>query len=36
MSVTKYQAIVFDLWGTLVDEFIYPESNRLIYERKKA
>jgi putative hydrolase of the HAD superfamily len=36
MSVTKYQAIVFDLWGTLVDECIYPEANRLIYERKKA
>ena len=30
----KYRAVVFDLWGTLVDELTYPEANRLIYRQK--
>lgn len=30
----KYGAVVFDLWGTLVDELTYPEANRLIYRQK--
>ena len=25
---------MFDLWGTLVDELTYPESNRLVYRQK--
>ena len=34
--MTKYQAVVFDLWETLADELIYPEANRRAYERKRA
>ena len=30
----KYRAVVFDLWGTLVDELTYPEANRLVYRQK--
>ncbi len=30
----KYEAVIFDLWGTLVDELRYPEANRLLYQRK--
>ena len=33
-SVSKYKAVVFDLWGTLVDELTYPEANRLVYQKK--
>ena len=33
-SVSKYKAVVFDLWGTLVDELTYPEANRLVYQQK--
>ncbi len=34
MSVSKYKAVIFDLWGTLVDELAYPETNRLIFRQK--
>ena len=34
MGKKKYRAVVFDLWGTLVDDLTYPEANRLIYRRK--
>ena len=34
MGKKKYRAVVFDLWGTLVDELTYPEANRLIYRQK--
>ncbi len=27
----KYRAVIFDLWGTLVDELSYPEENRRLY-----
>ena len=30
----RYKAVVFDLWGTLVDELTYPEANRLVYRQK--
>ena len=30
----KYRAVVFDLWGTLVDELTYPEANRLVYRQR--
>ena len=30
----RYKAMVFDLWGTLVDELTYPEANRLVYRQK--
>ena len=32
--MSKYKAVVFDLWGTLVDELTYPEANRLVYQQK--
>ena len=32
--MSKYRAVVFDLWGTLVDELTYPEANRLVYRQK--
>ena len=35
-SVSKYKAVVFDLWGTLVDELMHPEANRLVYQQKNA
>lgn len=31
---SRYRAVVFDLWGTLVDELTYPEANRLVYRQK--
>ena len=34
VSVSKYKAVIFDLWGTLVDDIVYPEANRLIYQQK--
>ena len=34
--MSKYKAVVFDLWGTLVDELTYPEANRLVYQQKNA
>ena len=34
MGERRYEAVVFDLWGTLVDELTYPEANRLIYRQK--
>lgn len=34
MGKSKYRAVVFDLWGTLVDELTYPEANRLVYRQK--
>ena len=30
----RYDAVVFDLWGTLVDELTHPEANRLVYRQK--
>ena len=30
----RYRAVVFDLWGTLVDELTYPEANRLVYRQR--
>ena len=33
-AVSRYDAVVFDLWGTLVDELTHPEANRLVYRRK--
>ncbi len=32
--MSRYSAVIFDLWGTLVDELIYPETNRLVYQQK--
>ena len=32
--MSKYRAVVFDLWGTLVDELTYPEANRLVYRHR--
>ena len=32
--MSKYKAVIFDLWGTLVDEPRYPEANRLVYQQK--
>ena len=26
--------MVFDLWGTLVDELTYPEANRRVYRQR--
>ena len=34
MGKSRYRAVVFDLWGTLVDELTYPEANRLVYRQK--
>ena len=32
--MSMYRAVVFDLWGTLVDELTYPEANRVVYRQK--
>ena len=32
--MSRYDAVVFDLWGTLVDELTHPEAHRLVYRRK--
>ena len=32
--MSRYKAVLFDLWGTMVDDLVYPESNRLIYQQK--
>ncbi len=32
--MSKYKAMVFDLWGTLVDELTYPEANRVVYQQE--
>ena len=34
VTMSRYKAVIFDLWGTLVDELRYPETNRLIYQQK--
>ena len=31
----KYKAVIFDLYGTLIDELMHPEANRRIYDRKR-
>lgn len=31
----RYAAVIFDLYGTLVDELMHPEANRVVYERTK-
>ena len=33
-EMRKYQAVIFDLWGTLVDELNYPEESRHMYQQK--
>ena len=30
-----YEAVIFDLYGTLIDELLHPESNRVVYERTR-
>lgn len=30
-----YKAVIFDLYGTLIDELMHPESNRMVYERTR-
>ena len=32
--MSRYEAVVFDLWGTLVDELTHPEAHRLVYRQK--
>ena len=32
--MSRYDAVVFDLWGTLVDELTHPEAHRLVYHQK--
>lgn len=32
--MSRYKAVIFDLWGTLVDEMMYPKAKRLIYQQK--
>ena len=34
--MSKYKAVVFDFWGTLVDDLMYPEANWLLYQQKIA
>lgn len=34
MTMNRYKAVIFDLWGTLVDELRHPEANRLVYQQK--
>ena len=34
ITMSRYKAVIFDLWGTLVDELRYPEANRLVYQQK--
>ncbi len=34
MTMSRHKAVIFDLWGTLVDELRYPEANRLVYQQK--
>ena len=34
MMSGRFRAVVFDLWGTLVDELSYPEANRCLYRQK--
>ena len=29
MGMSKYRVVIFDLWGTLVDDLNHPEANRL-------
>ena len=31
----RYRAVIFDLYGTLIDELMHPEANRRIYDRKR-
>ena len=31
----EYTAVIFDLYGTLIDELMHPEANRIVYERTK-
>ncbi len=30
-----YEAVIFDLYGTLIDELVHPESNRIVHEQTK-
>ena len=32
--MSRYDAVVFDLWGTLVDELTHPNAHRLVYRQK--
>lgn len=31
----RYKAVIFDLYGTLIDELMHPEANRRTYDRKR-
>ena len=33
-ALSRYEAVVFDLWGTLVDELTHPEANRIVYRQE--
>lgn len=33
-GMSEYRAVIFDLWGTLVDEVSHPEEKRLTYRQK--
>ena len=30
-----YKAVIFDLYGTLIDELMHPEANRLVYVQNR-
>ena len=32
--MSRYDAVVFDLWGTLVDELTHPKAHRIVYRQK--
>lgn len=32
--MAPYRAVIFDLWGTLVDDLVYPEANRCLFRQK--
>jgi len=33
--VKAYEAVIFDLYGTLIDELMHPEANRMVYVRTR-
>lgn len=33
--MTRFKAVIFDLYGTLIDELMHPEANRLVYVRTR-
>lgn len=34
-EMRPFRAVIFDLYGTLIDELMHPEANQLIYDRKR-